>query len=138
MATTKPSLTVYTFDSNHKEYSYSSFCTKLHFRLRYAGIAYADGEGTRNQAPKSKIPYVRFEETGEFMGDSGLVTQKLIDDGKLEDLNSGLLPEERAKDFCLRATIEDRMYYYTVRSFSPSFPSFSVSASRPLPWGPGA
>ena len=110
----KPHLTVLSFDLNHKEYGYTAFCTKLYFRLRHAGIQYETSRGTRGQAPKGKMPYVRFDETGELLGDSSLITQRLIDDGKLEDLNAGLSPGQRAADFCLRSMIDDRMYFYTV------------------------
>ena len=110
-----PSLTVFSLEPNHQEYGYTAFCTKLYFRLRHASIPYETAKGTRKQAPKSKMPYVRFEATGELLGDSSLITQRLVDDGKLEDLNAGLAPEQRAADFCLRSMIDDRMYYFTVR-----------------------
>ena len=119
----KPYLTVLSLDRNHEEYGYTAFCTKLYFRLRHAGIPYDAAMGTRNQAPKSKMPYVRFEETGELMGDSSLITQRLIDDGKFADLNGSLAPEQRAADFCLRSMIDDRMYFYTVSGRWPFCPS---------------
>jgi hypothetical protein len=126
----KPLLTVYTFDRDHKAYSFGAFVTKLHFRLRYGGIPYVDGEGTRNQAPKSKIPYVKFEETGELMGDSSFITRRLVDMGAIEDLNKDLSPEKKAEDFCLRSMIEDRMYYYLVRDLEGLFwdPELTTSA----------
>ncbi len=115
MAETKPYLTVFSYDLVHDEYSFTYFTAKLRFRLRHGGVAYVDGAASRSQSPKSKVPYVRFEETGELMGDSSLITQRLVDDGKLEDLNAGLSPADRAKDFCLRSMVEDRMYYLLVR-----------------------
>ncbi len=114
MAEPKPFLTVFAYDTDHTVHSYTMFTAKLHFRLRHAGIPYANAEASRNQAPKSKVPYVRFEETKELMGDSSFITQKLVDMGKLEDLNKGLSPEERAKDFCLRSMIDDRVYFFLV------------------------
>jgi len=114
-----PYLTVLSFDLNHHEYGYTAFCTKLYFRLRHGGLPYETAKGTRGQAPKGKMPYARFEKTGELMGDSSLITQRLIDDGKLEELNAGLAPEQRAADFCLRSMVDDRMYYLTVRQPPP-------------------
>jgi len=110
----KPLLTVYSFDADEKRYSFSSFVTKLHFRLRHANVPYENGFGSKIQAPKGKIPYVRFCESGELMGDSGLIVARLVGMGVMEDLNGGLSAEERARDFCLRSMVEDRMYYLTV------------------------
>ncbi len=115
----KPYLTVLTLEASFKQYGFNAFSTKLYFRLRHAGIPYADGHGTRGQSPKKKVPYVRFEDTGELMGDTGLITQRLVKEGRLEDLNARLPPAERAADFCLRSMVEDRLYYFLVREKSP-------------------
>jgi hypothetical protein len=113
---TKPYLTVYTIDHDHKAYSFTPFVTKLHFRLRYGRLPYDDGKFSRAESPKGKIPYVKFNETGELMGDSALITRKLIEMGKLGDLNAKLSREDKAKDYCLRSTIEEKLYYFVVRS----------------------
>jgi hypothetical protein len=110
----KPHLILYSLDQEHTTYSMSIFVTKLHLRLRYAGIPYENATGSRDAAPKKKIPYVKFVETGELMGDSALIIERLIKEGKLEDLDKGLSPEQRAIDYCLRAMIEDRVYYLVV------------------------
>ena len=110
----KPILTVFSFDEDQRQYSFTSFVTKLHFRLRYAGIPYENAKGSRRQAPKDKIPYVRFNETGELMGDSALIAKKLIEMGQMKDLGADLSPETRAADFCLRSMIEDKLYYLLV------------------------
>lgn len=107
-------LTVYTFDRDKTRYSFSPFTAKLLLRLRHGGIAYEHAEGTRNQAPKSKVPYVRFRESGELMGDSGLITRALITKGFLADLNSSISPELKAHDHCLRAFVEETLYYLLV------------------------
>ncbi|KAK3329101.1 hypothetical protein B0H66DRAFT_540269 [Apodospora peruviana] len=112
-----PFLTVYSFDRDEKKYSLTQFVTKLQFRLRYAGIPYVNGFGSRQQAPKAKMPYVRIMEgdsAGELAGDSALICERLVAMGKMEDVNKDLLPEERATDLCLRAMVEDRMYYLTL------------------------
>jgi hypothetical protein len=112
----KPFLTVYSLDRDHSQHSLSIYVTKLQLRLRYGGVRYENGLGTRGDAPKKKFPYVRFEESGELMGDSALITERLVREGKLEDLNARLTAEERARDYCLRVMIEDRLYYLVVRS----------------------
>jgi hypothetical protein len=112
---TKPYLTVYSYDHDHKAYSFTSFATKLHFRLRYASLPYDDGQGTRREAPKGKMPYVKFHETGSFMGDSALIIRKLIEMGKLDDFNANLSEEDKAKDYCLRSMIEEKLYFFLVR-----------------------
>ena len=110
----KPVLTVFSFDEDQRQYSFTSFVTKLHFRLRFAGIPYENARGSRRQAPKDKIPYVRLNETGELMGDSALIAKKLVEMGRMKDLGADLSPETRAMDFCLRSMIEDKMYFLLV------------------------
>ena len=114
MSRTDPVLTVYTFDRNKTRYSFSPFTVKLLFRLRYGSVVYEHLEGSRKQAPKSKVPYVRFRDSGKLMGDSSLITGTLIEQGLLGDLNSVLLAELNAQDHCLRAFIEETLYYLLV------------------------
>lgn len=113
-AASPPLLTVYTFDSDHALYGFSPFATKLHLRLRHAGIPYVPGNGKRSDAPKGKIPYVRFESSGELMGDTALITARLVRDGTLPDLASTASPEARAVDLAVRAMVEDRMYFLLI------------------------
>jgi hypothetical protein len=110
----QPELTVYTFDMVPGKYSLSQFGTKLRLRLRHAGIAYTDAMGSRSQSPKGKIPYVRFHGSGEFMGDSALIAQRLVAEGKMIDLNVRLSAEDRARDLCIRTLCEDRVYFLMV------------------------
>ncbi|KAK3393864.1 hypothetical protein B0H63DRAFT_459413 [Podospora didyma] len=111
-APAQPRLILYSFDKDNTQHHFSSFVTKLQFRLRYAGITYESAFGSRPQAPKGKIPYVRFlDDSNELMGDSTLVAKRLIDAGEMEDLNAALSPEVRAHDLCLRSMIEDNMYF---------------------------
>ncbi len=127
----KPVLTVFSFDEDQRQYSFTSFVTKLHFRLRFAGVPYENAKGSRRQAPKDKIPYVRFNETGELMGDSALIAKKLIDMGQMTDLGADLSLETRAADFCLRSMIEDKMYYLLV-GFHIFFPCILDFSSHDL------
>jgi hypothetical protein len=112
--TTPPYLTVYTLDRTHSEYSFSPFATKLRFRLRHAGIPYVDAMGKMHQSLKTKIPYVKFEGSSEFMGDSALIIERLCKEGRMERVNEGLAPQAKAMDLCLRSMLEDRMYFFLV------------------------
>lgn len=114
----KPHLILYSLDRGHTTYSMSIFVTKLHLRLRHGGITYENALGSRDEAPKKKIPYVRFVETDEVMGDSALIVERLVTEGKLEDLDKELSPQQRAIDYCLRVMIEDRLYYLVVSYLS--------------------
>ncbi|KAK0657725.1 hypothetical protein B0T16DRAFT_402433 [Cercophora newfieldiana] len=109
-AKAKPSLIIYSLDQEHATYSMSMFVTKLQLRLRHGGVPYENFLGSRDSAPKKKIPYVKLE-NGELMGDTALIVNRLIKEGKLENLDNGLSPEQRAIDYCLRTMIEDRVYY---------------------------
>lgn len=107
-------LTVYTFDRDKTKYSFSPFTIKLLLRLRHGGLSYEHLEGTRSQAPKSKVPYVRLKDSGELMGDSGLITSTLVEKGWLKGFNDGIGPELKAQDHCLRAFVEETLYYLLV------------------------
>lgn len=110
----KTFLTVYTFDRNDKRYTLTQFTLKLYFRLRHGNVSYEDEDGTRNQAPKSKFPYVKFNDTGELMGDSGLIIQRLVEMGKLDAVNEKISPKLKAQDYALRSVIEDKLYFFLV------------------------
>jgi len=110
----KPFLIIYSLDREHKQHSFSVYVTKLQLRLRHGGVPYENDIGNRGDSPKKKFPYVRFLETGELMGDSALITERLVRDGKLEDLSAQLSPEQKAMDLCLRVMVEDRLYYLVV------------------------
>jgi len=45
-----------------------------------------------------------------------------VEEGRLEDLNAKLSPTERAMDLAIRALLEDKLYFYQVRTYF----SFSV------------
>lgn len=91
---------------------WSPFVNKLEARFRLAGLAYRIDVGSPRQAPRGKIPYVSVEGSDEPVGDTALVTRKLIDDGILADLNAGLTPAEKAQDLAVRALLEEKLYFY--------------------------
>lgn len=94
-------------------YTWSPFVCKLETRLRLAGVPYVAAPGHIRQSPRGKIPYVQLA-NGEQMSDSTLITQRLINDGAIPDLNAGLLPLQRAQDLAWRALMEDKLYFYGV------------------------
>ncbi|RYP43990.1 hypothetical protein DL768_009502 [Monosporascus sp. mg162] len=109
-----PKLTVYRGFDWPGRYTWSPFVNKLETRLRLAGVPYVAAPGSVRQAPMGKIPYVDLG-NGETMGDSTLITRRLVGDGVLPDLNAGLSPAQKAQDLALRALMEDKIYFYGVR-----------------------
>lgn len=135
-----PYLTVYTFDSDARQHAFSPFATKLFFRLRHGGVPYETALGTRQEAPKGKIPYVRFHRQPDWqerqreggsksatmaavkedvVGDSAIITSRLMKEGMLQDLNAELTHTGLAWDLSLRTLVEDRLYYLLVRFEAP-------------------
>lgn len=49
------------------------------------------------------------------LADSTLIIKRLIEWGVLPDLNARLAPTERAQDLGLRALLEEKFYFYSVR-----------------------
>ena len=116
---TLPSLMLYRGPNNPGEYVWSPFVTKLEARLRFAGLPYRTGAGSAPQGPRGKIPYVAISNlrggaTPAVLGDSTLITEKLVEDGTIVDLNAKLSPVEKAHDAGLRALMEDKFYFYEV------------------------
>ena len=129
-----PSLTLFRGFRVQNEYVWSPFVNKLEARLRFDGLPYKAEAGAIPSAPRGKIPYMtisktKIEEDGqhqheaETIGDSGLIISKLMEDGLLSDLNGSLSVEDRVKDMALRALLEDKLYFFSVR-FSFSFSYF--------------
>ena len=98
-------------------YVWSPFVTKLEARLRFDDIKYRVGGGSPKSAPRGKIPYIEVEQNGtlEQLGDSTLITHKLVDEGAITDLNARLSPFQKAHDLAIRALLEDKVYFYSTR-----------------------
>ena len=129
-STTQPHITVYRGWKDSGKYVWSPFVTKLEFRLRYGGLTYEVEEGSTFKAPKGKVPYITIAEKDHESGDMGsstcladstLIIQALVENGLLEDINASLSPVDRAHDLALRTLLEDKLYFYHVRIFFPSF-----------------
>lgn len=123
-------LTLYRGWPTPGKHVWSPFVIKLEARLRFAGVPYTAAAGSPMTAPRGKIPYVESrgqplgapwavrEEGGEAvasLGDSGVITRALVDQGVVPDLNARLSAAERAYDLALRALLEDKLYFYHVR-----------------------
>ena len=123
MSQSLQSLTLYRGWPDQGKHVWSPFVVKLEARLRFAGVSYTAAAGSPTTAPKGKIPYVEYQlqtpSAGAApapvqMGDSGLITKHLVEEGVLPDLNGGLSPEDRGRDLATRALLEDKLYFYHV------------------------
>jgi hypothetical protein len=94
---------------------WSPFVNKLETRLRLGKVPYRLDVGSPRSGPRGKIPYLRTEGSDEVLGDTALITRRLVDDGVLADLNAGLTPAQRAQDLAVRALLEDKLYFYLQR-----------------------
>jgi hypothetical protein len=70
------------------------------------------------KAPKGKIPYINLtlNETTACIGDSALIMKRLVELGSLEDLNAAIPAPTKVQDLALRALLEEKLYFYHVRS----------------------
>jgi hypothetical protein len=75
--------------------------------------------GSLTESPKGKLPYIRISEgkdtTGSLLSDSTCITKTLIEGGVIDDLNDDLRPAQKAVDLTIRALLEDKIYFITVR-----------------------
>lgn len=114
-----PPITLYCGFPSSSSYVWSPFVTKLEARLRFGGLAYKTDQGAPPKGPKGKIPYIaisRNDNTNtEMLSDSSLISDKLVVNGLVEDLNSKLTAAEKAQDLAFRALLEDKLYFYQVR-----------------------
>lgn len=114
-----PPITLYRGFPSSSSYVWSPFVTKLEARLRFGDLAYKTDQGAPPKGPKGKIPYIaisRNDNTNtEMLSDSSLISDKLVVDGLVEDLNSKLTAAEKAQDLAFRALLEDKLYFYQVR-----------------------
>jgi len=120
----KPSnITIYRGWLDKGKHVWSPFVIKVEARLRFAGVNYATDVGSTRSGPKGKIPYLTSQDamTGEIdtLSDSTLIIAGLRDRGVVPDLNAELSAREKALDMGLRAMLEEKLYFYHVRSSPP-------------------
>ena len=90
----------------------SPFVVKLECYLRLAGIDYTAPEfsmADMKKAPKGKYHYVLFE-SGEVMGDSNLIIDRLIREGHL-DPDAHLSKEQKAISLAFRRLLDENLYW---------------------------
>jgi hypothetical protein len=119
MSVTKPSLIVYRDAGTTGAYTWSPFVAKLETHLRFCHQSYSVRPGSLSESPKGKLPYVRIEdenaEHSSIISDSTLIIRTLVESGTIEDLNVNLSPAQKALDLAVRALLEDKLYFMTVR-----------------------
>lgn len=119
MPATKLSLIVFRDADATGAYTWSPFVAKLETHLRFCHQPYSVRAGSLSESPKSKLPYVRIgDEKAELpsvISDSTLIIRTLIELGTIEDLNANLSPAQKALDLAIRALLEDKLYFMTVR-----------------------
>lgn len=95
--------------------------TKLEAHLRFGGLSYRTEVGSKFQAPRDKLPYISISTDNSApitLSDSTLIAARLAEDGLLKDLNAKLSPANKAHDLAIRALLEDKLYFYQVKSVS--------------------
>lgn len=82
---------------------------------------------TPMNAPKGKLPYVKFPSSGTIMGDSNLIYKHLISSGKIKDLDAHLTPLQKVHANAFRIFIEEychwlRLYDLWIANFVKTRP----------------
>ncbi len=114
----KAGLTVFRGWSGSGYYVWSPFVIKLEFRLRLGNVPYAVAAGSTSAAPKKKIPYVELQRSDEaplVIGDSSLIVKRMVEFGRLDELHADDDASRRAQDLAMRALLEDKLYFFSVR-----------------------
>ncbi|KAK4167905.1 failed axon connections [Cladorrhinum sp. PSN259] len=97
-------------------HAWSPFVNKLELRLRLDSVPYSLAVGTPRAAPRGKIPYISTDlYPGQLLGDTTLISHRLIACDILTDLNANLTPQQKAQDLALRALLEDKLYFFQAR-----------------------
>ncbi|CAH0048605.1 unnamed protein product [Clonostachys solani] len=128
------SLTLFRGSPATNTYVWSPFVTKLEARLRFEDVSYKLEVGSPKSAPRGKIPYIQLSGNEQF-GDSTLIIKQLVASDLLSDLNAKLPPTERAQDLAIRALLEEKLYFYTVREkWQDNYATMRDGALAAVPW----
>ncbi|CAI6090091.1 hypothetical protein V2G26_006427 [Clonostachys chloroleuca] len=128
------SLTLFRGSPATNTYVWSPFVTKLEARLRFEDVSYKLAVGSPKSAPRGKIPYIQLG-GDEKLGDSTLIIKQLVANDLLSDLNAKLSPTERAQDLAIRALLEEKLYFYTVREkWEDNYVTMRDGALAAVPW----
>lgn len=94
----------------------SPFCLKLESFMRLHNIDFSvsdmDIRQALNKAPKKKVPFIEFE-TGELLGDSGVIIERLAQDRGI-DVFDGLNDVQRASGHALIRMLDEHLYFCLV------------------------
>lgn len=155
-STTKhgPELTLYRGWLEPGRYVWSPFVIKLEARLRFAGVRYDTKAGSAREAPRGKIPYVEIRQRGSdsatsagtvttaavegdgpssstTLADSTLIIKHLVERGILPDINAqASSPTVRAQDLAIRALLEDKLYFYHVRTVLSVLSQYALAVTK--------
>ncbi|KAK3357896.1 hypothetical protein B0T25DRAFT_451861 [Lasiosphaeria hispida] len=133
-----PALTLYRGFPSKPTYAWSPFVNKLETRLRLSAVPYRAEPGSKQAAPRGKLPYLAIQPPdapAQVLGDSTLITRALVSAGVLPDLNAALTPADRGRDLALRALLEDKMYFYLVRErWVDNYYKMRAGALWAVPW----
>ncbi|KAK3368648.1 hypothetical protein B0H63DRAFT_488870 [Podospora didyma] len=128
-------ITLYRGFATTNTHVWSPFVNKLETRFRLAGITYRVDVGGPRQGPRGKIPYIAYGEGGELIGDTALITRRLVSDGIVTDLNAQLSPAEKAIDLSVRSLCEDKMSFLMARErWVDNYYLMRDGALAALPW----
>ena len=131
---TSYSLILYRGFPKSASYVWSPFVTKLEARLRFGGLAYEIEQGAPPKGPRGKIPYLDISKGSdaapETVSDTALISERLVSEGLVADLNGKLSAVEKAHDLALRALLEDKLCLYQVCVLFFINLMFSFSLSR--------
>lgn len=73
-----PDIVLYQFPAAFELTSLGPFCTKLEAYFRAAKIVYSSELASPREAPRGKVPYVRWD--GELIGDSHRIIRTMQDE----------------------------------------------------------
>lgn len=88
----------------------SPFVLKVAHYLRMIAVPYEPCPGNPRKAPRGKLPYI--EDGSQVVADSSLIVDYLRK--KYQDLDAGLLPQDRALSTAVRALLEEHFYFLMV------------------------
>ena len=105
---------------DQKKHVWFPFVIKLEARLRFAGVPYRAEAGSPMKAPRGKIPYLDYQGSGDKepvqLADSTVIIKDLVVNKVLPEINEKLSATTRANDLAIRALLEEKLYFYHVRS----------------------
>ncbi len=107
-----PALTLYGFGPGFGLPDPSPFVTKAELLLKLSGLPYRMAVGSRGQAPKGKLPYLRDGDV--LIGDSTFIRRHLEQRHGI-DFERGLSAEQRGIAWAIEKLCDDHLYWLLVQ-----------------------